>query len=247
MQAVCTSLQHDREITLTSPCRAYLDALDDSTPTFLATLTSFLSVIWTGEVVAKPSVKVSSPQIGSKDDARKEITASAFAQLPPPSACFIFLPFYDLLNSNKGFLSLLLAQHGRLYLPMISYKTISNWPLGFLGIFLSTASYLLCHAATSERSRVYSRVLIILLDIIVTDAGIEVLTADEHNISVRLCRQKLPMLPYASNERRPLICSILDNLLIYLRHNLSRKLDIDTHMQVIFSTYLLVADLFLAV
>lgn len=42
--------------------------------------------------------------------------------------------------------------------------------------------------------------------------------------------QRQPMLPFANDQRRPLMCAILDSLVIFIRHNIRSALDMDTHM-----------------
>ena len=38
------------------------------------------------------------------------------------------------------------------------------------------------------------------------------------------------MLPFANDERRPLMCAILDTLVIFVRHNIRLALDMDTYI-----------------
>ena len=38
------------------------------------------------------------------------------------------------------------------------------------------------------------------------------------------------MLPFANDQRRPLICAILDALVVFIRHNVRLALDMDTYI-----------------
>jgi hypothetical protein len=119
---------------------------------------------------------------------------------------------------------------------------------------ISLSSYVFCHAASSSRSRAYSRMCLIILTILCEEGGVR-LAQEEGSLEIRLCRQvslralgifhwvsdgilhenfqRLPMLPFSNDKRRPPICAILDSVVIYLRHNLHKKLDVDTYMWVL--------------
>jgi hypothetical protein len=38
------------------------------------------------------------------------------------------------------------------------------------------------------------------------------------------------MLPYSHDQKRPLLCSILDCELVFIRHSIRKRLDIETYM-----------------
>lgn len=48
--------------------------------------------------------------------------------------------------------------------------------------------------------------------------------------NVRMCRQRLPMLPYHADEGRPLVLEVLDCTLGFLRHNLRKGLDVEAYL-----------------
>ncbi|KAK4055694.1 hypothetical protein OIV83_000240 [Microbotryomycetes sp. JL201] len=149
--------------------------------------------------------------VGTKSTPREE---SPFKMLPP-EVLVILLPFYDLLNLNKAFSALL-------------YNEIDQGPPTLPPAMISLASYVLCHASTSRRAQAYSRLCLLILMILVEE-GEGKLTVE--SAPVRLCRQRQPMLPHNTNHR-PLAAAMLDTAVIFLRHNLRKRMDVETYMSV---------------
>ena len=94
------------------------------------------------------------------------------------------MPLYDLLQSNEAFGALLLAEVASAAAAASAGRPA---PPSFLAIFVSTASYVFCHASASVRSRMASRLALLILTIIV-DAG-SAIAGPECAVEVRLCRQ----------------------------------------------------------
>jgi len=134
----------------------------------------------------------------------------------------VLLPFYDLMNSNQAFTSMLLADLASM---TSSTKSDSDRP-AVLPLLVSLSSYIFCHAASSTRSKLYSRLCLIILTKLLESGP--TLLADDMIVEVRLCRQRLPMLPFVNDQKRPFLCAILDSLVIYIRHNIRKKLDVET-------------------
>ncbi|KAK4056590.1 hypothetical protein OIO90_002438 [Microbotryomycetes sp. JL221] len=138
---------------------------------------------------------------------------SQFGSLPP-EILVILLPFYDLLNLNKAFSALL-------------YNEADDGPPTLPPAIISLASYVVCHAAVSTRAQAYSRLCLMILMILVEEG--EGKLTDPTASPVRLCRQRQPMLPH-NNNHRPVIAAMLDTTVIFLRHNLRKKLDVETYI-----------------
>ena len=103
----------------------------------------------------------------------------------PPEMTVILLPLYDLMNSNQAFTSLLLsdlAATSNLNSTPVTHRRTPLVPL-----LISFTSYIFCHASTSSRARLYSRLLAIILTICI-ETGPS-LALEELNIEIRLCRQ----------------------------------------------------------
>lgn len=182
----------------------YIDIEDDAPPSFAATLTSLVTSLRLSEYFS-----ASSPSKGATPSAGER----AFVDTPPPSTCLLLLPFYDLLNRNKLFLSIALEPS-----------------LGFAPTFLSFASYALCHASTSSRAKGYGRLCLITMTRLVEDAPPAIIASEDHAAQVRLCRQRKPQLAFVNDQKRPLMCAILDDALIYMRHNIQKQLDVESHL-----------------
>ncbi|KAL5639121.1 hypothetical protein ACGC1H_006594 [Rhizoctonia solani] len=101
--------------------------------------------------------------------------------------------------------------------------------------FVSLASYILAHAGSTSagagREEGYAGLVLDILERCVADEGIlramcsSPVTGD---LTIWLCRQRLPLLPLRTGPA-PLICSVVDVCILYLRHNLSKKLDSGTY------------------
>ena len=112
---------------------------------------------------------------------------------------------------------------------------------------VSLSSYLLTHAtSTSSRAIAYANIALnILLALVETKEIIRVFCEPSPHL-VRLCRQvcptvvsitfalktlvkRLPMLPFAPSPR-PLICAVLDCCILWLRHNLHKRLETSLYL-----------------
>ncbi|OAV89545.1 hypothetical protein PTTG_04102 [Puccinia triticina 1-1 BBBD Race 1] len=137
----------------------------------------------------------------------------AFDSHPGRPTC-ILLPIYDLLCSNTTFFNVLLLSKP------------------FWQSFLSFSSYLLSHASSSPRSELYGRLALVIL-IHLAEEGQKFVcgAADESfQVAVAFCRDRQPPLGPSSDLERAPIAAMLDCGILYLRHNLQRKLKIETHL-----------------
>jgi hypothetical protein len=101
--------------------------------------------------------------------------------------------------------------------------------------FLSLSSYLASHGSSTFTSRSYARLTLLLLTTMLSDADGARAMLDERPDEarlVRVCRQKPPPLPVSSTKRVRLVSSVIDTATLFLRHNLSRRLDATGHLSV---------------
>ncbi|CAE6470466.1 unnamed protein product [Rhizoctonia solani] len=96
---------------------------------------------------------------------------------------------------------------------------------------ISLASYILAHAGSTSdgagREEAYAGLALDILEQCVADEDIMRASCSPPVVgdtTVWLCRQRLPLLPLRTKPT-PLICSIMDVCILYLRHNLSKRLD----------------------
>jgi len=116
---------------------------------------------------------------------------------------------------------------------MISCPPNSSTGEAPFSAFLSYTSYILHHAYRSPRATLYGLLNILIIRIIVEDLVLcKVLCDSETLLSVRLCRQRQPFLPFTSRPR-PAAAIILDILIDTINHNLRRQLDISLYISTI--------------
>ncbi|KAG8708439.1 hypothetical protein FRC08_018888 [Ceratobasidium sp. 394] len=101
---------------------------------------------------------------------------------------------------------------------------------------MSMASYVLAHAGTTgvgeSRAEAYAKLVLDSIQQCVSDE--EIIRAmcsppTKDDKAVWICRQKLPHLPLRT-EPAPLIRSVLDACVLYLRHNLSKRLECGSYL-----------------
>lgn len=178
---------------------------------------------WTvGSTLAYIGLGVLAPSKGAapaqpKADDIKE----GFAVLPNPGAA-VLLGVYDFTIANKVFCS-----------NLVSCTSTSKMVEAPFCAFLSYTSYLVHHAYRSPRATIYGLLNFMILRIIVEDLALcKVLCDPETLVSVRLCRQRQPLLP-ATPKSRPAAAPILDILVDSINHNLRRHLDIPLYISCI--------------
>ncbi|CAO3595570.1 unnamed protein product [Absidia cylindrospora] len=137
----------------------------------------------------------------------------------PPAKSSLLLLLYDSLNTNSHFILVVSKS--------LSNKTNNDCAL-FLPNFLTFASYLFQHNR-NDRSFVYTKlVMLILLRLCEEPTLLNVLSQQELFKTVRLCRQRPPPLPKVKSSRS-LLCVILDDIVLFSKHNMRKKLDMATY------------------
>ncbi|KAG0089983.1 hypothetical protein BGZ92_003878 [Podila epicladia] len=217
--------------------RSYIAVADDDELSTVSKMTSAFSYV-TG-MLWNPKSQDSS------------VTDAAFAELPDGRAT-ILLVIYDLLYTNRRFRRVFLnfstttsalAQlqlNNKLPEPSADVNNKTDKETG-LAIYLSFASYLFQHNRT-QRTSPYTHLCLITLLILVEDptlypyicsipqsqdASPSIYGQQASETSVRLCRQRQPVLPKVK-QVRPLGAVLLDVILGFLKHNMKKKMQIDS-------------------
>ncbi|TPX67490.1 hypothetical protein SpCBS45565_g03761 [Spizellomyces sp. 'palustris'] len=95
--------------------------------------------------------------------------------------------------------------------------------------FVSFASYLFQNNHDTK-SAIYSKLSLLILACLTENSGLCGQMLDDNlAVKVRLCCQKPPYLPNKIDQPRPLACAILDVVVTFMRHNLSKKLQADSY------------------
>lgn len=152
----------------------------------------------------------------------------------PSAQTALLLPLYDLISTNLYFINTIIQVCTRLD------QESNNEKVTFLTSFFSFASYLFENNRT-ERTNIYTRLLLIIsLRLMEENSVMNYIARDGSTAVVRLCRQRSPPLPL-NKSSRSLFCAVLDDMILFIRHSIRKKLDLNSYKYV-FETLL---DLFL--
>lgn len=195
------------EFTAATTIKAYQDISDDSPPTMSSMIASLMSSL-------RPDRAFSSTPVNTPKELFKN---------QPIEACVILLPIFELVLRNRIFPSILVEG-----VKDAAGDKTSRSPLPHTIVSLS--SYLLTHAtSTSSRAIAYANIALNTLLAFVETKEIFRVFCEPSPHPVRLCRQRLPMLPFAPSPR-PLICAVLDCCILWLRHNLHKRLETSLYL-----------------
>ncbi|KAI0001680.1 hypothetical protein BJV77DRAFT_969154 [Russula vinacea] len=129
----------------------------------------------------------------------------------PIEACIIVVPILEFALRNNTFPSVLVEGMKNAAGNKNSQPPLPN-------SILSLSSYLLTHATSTSSSRAIGY----------ANVALHILLAFPSPQPVRLCRQA-PNSPFAPPPR-PLICAILDCCILWLRHNLHKRLETSLYL-----------------
>ncbi|KAG1864749.1 hypothetical protein DFJ58DRAFT_867178 [Suillus subalutaceus] len=133
-----------------------------------------------------------------------------FLKTQPIEATVSLLPVFEFLFFNPLFPQVLVDMIPK---PSDSKKSALVPPLAYNIISLS--SYVLTHASSSASPPHNAHIMSVFCKPVSSKEA------------VRLCRQRLPLLPVPSPTRAP-ICALLDCCVLWLRHNLHKRLEVYT-------------------
>ncbi|EPQ27544.1 uncharacterized protein PFL1_05082 [Pseudozyma flocculosa PF-1] len=211
----------------------YVELADDTVPTLAGSLAGMASLRWIGglgEIVGM-TTSASSTSIASDINGRRRPSATGgpdFAHLPSPSTV-ILLPVFLLARSNQAFASKVVFATGcPTNADDVAQTQDDDGATGCSYVqLLSLSSYLCTHAAGTPRSRSYARVALLLLLVLLHDpSGIRAVLDD----SDRSTRLREPGLSYPRQKPRRLVTCNIVVATCHLRHNLSKRLDIHSHL-----------------
>ncbi|KAI0652036.1 hypothetical protein C8Q79DRAFT_1019050 [Trametes meyenii] len=198
--------------------KAYQGISDDSPPTLTTTIGSLLYSL-------RPDRAFAATQI----DPPRELFKNQ-----PIEACVIMLPLFEFLQGSATFRKVFaenLANSQEENKPMATTKSL---PL----TLLTLSSYLLSHASSTSSPRAIAYANLALNTLLVISESDEILTAlrQETSQEVRLCRQRLPQLPPLQPPKAP-VCALLDCCILWIRHSLQKKLEVQCYLTCIRTTY----------
>lgn len=123
---------------------------------------------------------------------------------------------YEFSHANKAF--------------SLSFIRSKSGPETPFGLFLSLTSYLTTQQSRSLRATLYSRLALLTIRNLIDDSSLMALLQHEDIKSrIRICRQRQPLLPAVSGERK-LVEGVLDVCISGIDHNLRRRLDVEFYL-----------------
>ena len=162
----------------------------------------------------------------------------------------MLLPIYDLLYYNSVFRDIF----RRSLTPLVDSSATVQSKTPLPHALLSLTSYILAHASStsSPRALAYAHLALTTLLVVVEDdviVGALCRSLQPEYPEIRLCRQvrsfimgpywvyendlvfpkRPPYLPFSSSPRPP-ICALLDCCVLWLRHNLHKRLEVLSYM-----------------
>ncbi|KAF7307059.1 DUF1741 domain-containing protein [Mycena indigotica] len=145
----------------------------------------------------------------------------------PTEACVILLAVFEFLR-NPVFPLVLIA-------PSPEPRANTHSPPYNI---ISLSSYILTHASStsSPRTIVYANLCLNTLLALVQNDGILISFSQPTDERIRLCRQRLPALP-SPPSRRPPLCALLDCCVLWLRHNLHKRFEVQSYITCLWVCY----------
>ncbi|KAF9535662.1 hypothetical protein CPB83DRAFT_888345 [Crepidotus variabilis] len=196
--------------TLQSSLTAYQDTQDDSAPTsIVSSLSSAMTRLRPDRILAL------SPLFSPSNQDKIKIQ--------PVQATVVLLPVYEFLRGNPLFTTVLLED---LVAPAADTNQITSLPC----TLISLSSYLFSHASSisTTRSLGYASLALNTLLSLVENGVVMQFMTQTTLPSIRLCRQKLPLLALPRSSEAP-VCAILDCCVLWLRHNLQKRLEVQSY------------------
>ncbi|KAI1789820.1 hypothetical protein LXA43DRAFT_1019739 [Ganoderma leucocontextum] len=192
--------------------KAYQSISDDSPPTLATSFNSFLSSLRPDRAFASAPV-----------DPPRELFKSQ-----PIEACVILLPLFEFLHGSPTFRKVFMSTlHTEEDSAKKTATRITPLPL----TLISLSSYLLSHASStsSPRAVAYAHLVLNTLLVLVENGDMIAALHQDNTGDIRLCRQRQPQLLMVPPPRPPL-CALLDCCILWLRHNLHKRLEVQCYL-----------------
>lgn len=195
---------------LDAAVKAYYEISDDSIPTFAKSVGAlFTSLLPDRTLTMQPL------------DPPRE-----FLKTQPIEATVSLLPVFEFLFFNPLFAQVLVDMIPK---PSDRKQSALVPPLAYN--ILSLSSYVLTHASSSASPRTLAYANLALNTLLVMSENARIMAVfckpASSKEAIRLCRQRLPLLPVPSPTRAP-ICALMDCCVLWLRHNLHKQLEVYT-------------------
>ncbi|KAG2156639.1 uncharacterized protein EDB93DRAFT_1127654 [Suillus bovinus] len=204
---------------LDAAVKAYQEVSDDSIPTFAKSVGALFTSFLPDRALVTQSLDI----------------PLEFLKTQPIEATVSLLPVFEFLFFNPLFAQVLVDV---MHKPSDSKQSALVPPLSHN--ILSLSSYVLTHASSSASPRTLAYAKLALNTLLVMSENAHIMSAfckpASSKEAIRLCRQRLPLLPVPSPTRAP-ICALLDCCVLWLRHNLHKRLEVYAFTTCIWTCY----------
>ncbi|KAF9245790.1 hypothetical protein BU15DRAFT_85478 [Melanogaster broomeanus] len=154
------------------------------------------------------------------------------AAIRPIEASVSLLPIYEFLFFNPLFTQIFMD------VSFDKAATSTSRSPRLAHTIISLSSYLLTHgtSSSSPRARAYANLAMNVLLVMAENSRVMDVFCGESSQPIRLCRQRMPLLPLATSSCPP-VCALLDCCILWLRHNLHKHLEVYTYTTCIWTCY----------
>ncbi|KAH7107043.1 hypothetical protein BKA62DRAFT_685856 [Auriculariales sp. MPI-PUGE-AT-0066] len=198
---ICVSVQ----VVCASTVRIYQDVSDDTPPSIVSAFSTMLSSL-------RPDKAFASTHVDIRDQ---------FKHLPPAQTVVLFAA-HEFMHESASFRAVLI----------VDTKSDNGTVAPCLHTLLSMSSYLFTHGSASPRSVAYASLALNILAVISNHDDILAALSSEPakgSKDIWLCRQREPPLPLSS-AARPALASLLDVCILFIRHNMQKRLEVQSYL-----------------
>ncbi|KZV99039.1 hypothetical protein EXIGLDRAFT_831813 [Exidia glandulosa HHB12029] len=193
------------QVICASAVKLYQDVSDDTPPTIIASFSSLMTSL-------RPDKAFASTHVDTREH---------YKHLPPVQAVVLF-PLHEFLLQSESFRTVFVAD---------ATDDASPDVRPCIHEVLSATSYILTHGASSPRGAAYASLCLKILAVCASHANIlgALATEPRGKKDIWLCRQREPHLPLPSGAR-PALASLLDCCILWLRHNMLKRLEVGSYI-----------------
>ncbi|KAA8910061.1 hypothetical protein TRICI_004267 [Trichomonascus ciferrii] len=165
---------------------------------------------------------------------------------PPHQTFSIVLGFYEFISVNKLFARVFVQSSatGNTDADTDGTKLASSSDTPPFVLFLNLCSWLVQNQHKTHRARVYSRLLLIILRLLIEESCQTLVNEDNKTTALAICQHRNPPLPKYGKEPHALLEGVLDVLQCCVRYNMRAKsMDYEMYTLALTNIYQIIAHL----
>lgn len=159
---------------------------------------------------------------------------------PPHQTISIVLGFYEFINVNKLFSRVFIQSKANK-----DEKLASSSDTPPFVLFINLCSWLVQNQHKTNRARVYSRLMLIILRLLIEESCQALVDEDNKTNALAICQHRNPPLPkYGAKDHHTLVEGVLDVLQCCVRYNMKAKsMDYEMYTLALTNIYQVIAHL----